>query len=230
MIEQKWTRIFNTEHRPVETSHIIPDEGCALVFVKEQGQTKVRLSTGTAGEIFAGFSWARNNRPDMLPFALEDTVNGGTLELPRVPMANQLLVRIDGDAKTIGAGNTAPTDSTSVNVDGDMVYFHPDHDGKSLFVQMLYEPTVAEARANNGDDPVGGLPSDAQGIIGTITRGDVATTFFDASVDWRENFRAYLGPDGFLTDDSGAGEEARGVIVLEAPSAGAPFLVVNTTL
>lgn len=228
MIEQKYTRIFHTEHRPVETGVVIPDEGVSLVYVKEAERTVVRPSTGAAGEIFAGLSMSRNAPPAFIPFVLEDAVNGASIELPRTPMASQILVRIGGAKMTINASDAAPTANTSVSLDDNVLRFHADHDGEDLFIQMMYEPTVVEARQYNGDVPVGGLSSSARGIIGVVTRGDVATTYFDASADWSGAMKAKMGPDGLLTT-AGSGAEARGVTVISAPTAANPLLVVNLT-
>jgi len=228
MIEQKYTRIFNTEHRPVETGVVIPDEGVALVYVKEAERTVVRPSTGAAGELFAGLSMSRNAPPLFIPLVLEDVVNGGSLELPRTPMAGQILVRVGGVALTIDASDTAPTAATSVSLDDNEILFHPDHEGAELFVQMMYEPTVTEARQYNGDVPVGGLSSSAQGVIGVVTRGDVATSYFDASADWSGALKAQLGADGVFTT-TGAGAEAQGVTVIQSPTGSNPTLIVNLT-
>lgn len=225
MIEQKYTRVFNTEHRPVETGAVIPDEGVCLVFVKEGERTVVRPSTGAAGEKFAGLSMSRNAPPLFIPFVLESVVDSDVIELPRTPMAGQILVRVNGAALTINAGSSAPAEATAVNVDDRNIYFHASHVGADLFVQMMYEPTVSEARRLNGDAPVGGLSSSSQGIIGVVTRGDVATSYFDASVDWAGALSANLGPDGTLTV-GGTGADA-GITVIQAPTAANPTLVVS---
>lgn len=226
MIQQKYTRVFNTEHRPVETGVIIPDEGIALVYVKEAERTVVRPSTGAAGERFAGLSLARNAPPLFMPFVFEGAVEGGVLELPRTPIAGQILVRIGDTKMTINASDEVPAEANAVSLDDNKVRFHADHAGEALFVQMMYEPTVTEARTYQGDAPVGGLPSSAQGIIGMITKGDVATSYYDASADWSGALTCKLGPDGVLTT-SGAGAEAKDVTILTAPTAANPLLVIN---
>lgn len=228
MIEQKYTRIFNTEHRPVETGVVIPDEGVSLVYAKEAERTVVRPSTGAAGEIFAGLSMSRNAPPLFVPFVLEDVLGSVEMELPRTPMAGQILVRVGGTKMTINASDAAPTAATAVSLDDNNLIFHADHVGEEVLVQFMYEPTVVEARQYNGDVPVGGLSSSARGIIGVVTRGDVATSYFDASADWSSAMKAKLGPDGLLTT-AGSGEEARGLTIISAPTAANPMLVVNLT-
>lgn len=228
MIEQKYTRIFHTEHRPVETGVVIPDEGVTLVYAKEGERTVVRPSTGTSGEIFAGLSMSRNAPPLFVPLVLDSVLEEAGLELPRTPMAGQILVRVGGTKVTVNAATSAPADATSVSLDDNNLVFHADHVGEDIFIQFMYEPTVIEARQFNGDVPVGGLSSSARGIIGVVTRGDVATSYFDASADWSSALRAKLGADGVLTT-AGSGEEAGGLTIINAPTAANPMLVVNLT-
>lgn len=225
MIQQKFTRVFHTEHRPVETGVVIEDEGMALVFVREGDRTVVRPSTGAAGEKMAGFSLSRNCPPQFLPFVQEGTVEGAELELPRTPIAGQILVRIDGAAVTVNASENTPVDASSVSLNDNVLRFHGSHAGKEMVVQMMFEPTVTEARQYNGDAPVGGLPSSAQSIIGVIRKGDIATSYYDASADWSSAISCKLGPDGILTTE-GSGANAD-VTVLSAPTAANPMLVIN---
>ena len=222
MIDQKFTSVFNTEHRPVETGVLIADEGIALVFVKEGSSTVVRPSTGAAGEIFAGVSTSRNVPPLFLPLVL-DSVAGADIVLPRTPLASQILVRLDGSAATIVAG--APAAAGEVQIDDMDVNFHAADIGKELTIQMMYEPTVSEARQIKGDMPVGGLSSSAQGVIGMIVRGDVATSYFDASADFSGALTVKLGAGGLFTV-GGAGTTVPGCTVQEAPSAANPTLVL----
>lgn len=230
MIQQKYTRVFHTESRPVETGVIIPDEGIALVWAKEGDKTVVRPSTGAPGERLAGFSQSRNAPPLFVPFVQEGKIEGTELELPRTPIAGQILVRVDGKAATLNAGVEPETDaegkSTSVALEDNVLYFGDDYLGRDIIVQMMFEPTVTEARQYNGDVPVGGLPSTAQGIIGLITRGDIATSYFDAAADWSSAITCKLGPDGILTTE-GNGAEPHNVVIVSAPTAANPMLVIN---
>lgn len=225
MINQKYTRVFDTENRPLETAAAVVDEGIAMVFVKEGNRTVVTQSKGVADEIFAGISLARNTPPSFVPFVYEGVVDNETgLELPRLPMAGQILVRIDGDAATVGAD--APSAAGSVQLEDQKLNFHADDSGKELFVQFMYEPTVNEARQFKGDVAVGGLASAAQGIIGLITRGDVSTSYFSAADDWSSALQVKLGADGKFTT-GGPGVTLPNVTVLEAPSGENPMLTLR---
>lgn len=225
MIDQKNTRVFRTEHRPVQTGVIFADEGIAAVFVKEGDLTVVRPSTGAANENFAGLSLSRNCPPTFGQIVLEGVVAAnGKIELPRVPITGQLLVKIGGDEKVIVA--IAPADADKIQLNVDELTTHANGVGLAYFIQFAYELSVSEARTLKGDAPIGGLSSSAQGVIGLFVEGDVSTSYFDASVDWSAVIHPKLGADGLLTA-TGSGTTLTNVIVQQAPSAASPSLVVT---
>ena len=228
MLNQKYTRILDTAFAPILDAHLIEEEGFALVYVKQGTETVVRKSQGVAAEVFAGVSQSRNAPAAALPLVLEgviDTdVNGGAITLPRLPITGEILVKIGGDVMTIGAG--APADDSAVQLVGDVVTPHADHDGSAYIITMLYEPTVTEARQYTGDMPVGGLSSIHQKSSGLITRGDISTNQFDASVDWASVVNPHLGADGKFTS-GGTGVLLSNVVVLSAPSSNNAFLTLR---
>lgn len=228
MLVQRYTRLFLTEHRPVEQGLNLTEEGIALVAVKQGNDTVVKPSTGAAGEVFAGFSLSRNSPPATLPwvgeFHVPATLNA---ELPRQPLAGQILVRLDNEALTVVAN--APADVTEVQVVGTVLTFHADAEKGKCFIQMQYEPTVNEARTIIGDGPIGGVASGAMDQIGIITRGEVATTLFDASADFSKAMYPNLGANGVLTV-GGAGVQLTNVQILSAPSAENSALVVRVNV
>lgn len=224
MLVLDYTRISQTSTAQVETGHTIEEEGMALVKVMDGGQVAVRKSTGAADEIFAGVSLSRNAPTSMLPLVMETKVPAGeTVKLPRIPVAGQILVKVADTAVTVGAG--APADATAVQLDGDTITFFAGEADKELFVQMMYEPTVTEARQETGDVPVGGLPSSSVGTIGTIVSGCVTTNQYDASVDWAAGeLTPSLGVDGKFTV-GGSGTKLDAVVTVDRiPSAANPYL------
>lgn len=224
MLLQKYTRLFLTEHRKVETGIRLTEEGQALVNVKEGNETVVRPSTGAAGEIFAGVSLTRNTPPGTLPWVGEGKVPASlSIELPRLPMAGQILVRLGSDVAEVVAG--APT-AGQVQLVGQVLTFHADDEGDVYTVQMQYEPTLTEARQIVGDHPIGGISAAHQGVVGVVTRGELATTFFDASADFSSALRVKLGPDGRFTT-TGTGTELTNVTVISAPSSDNSALVLR---
>lgn len=216
MIVQKYTRLFLSEHRKVESGVIIQEEGQAMVNVKENGETVVRPSTGAAGEVFAGISMARNTPPTTLQWVAQGVIpDTGAVELPRTPITGQILVKIGTTAATISAG--APASAAETQLAGDVLTFHADNIGKNYFVQIAYEPGMQEALQLVGSMPIGGLAATYQGVVGVITRGEVATSFYDAASDWSTALKVKLGADGRFTT-SGPGDVIPGLTVINAPS------------
>ena len=228
MLQLRETRVIRSTHSPVLSGALIPEEGMALVYEKENGETKVKLSTGVAGELFAGVSLSRNTAPGSLPYVQETVVPAnGILELVRAPIAGQLLVKVAGVAVAVGA--VAPLDATAVQLSGSQVKFFAGQAGKTVTAQFLYVPSVIEARSVIGDGPIGGLASTAQDVIGVIKDAQFATNAFDAAVDWSVALYAKTGPGGRFTVGTLA-DHIFNVVVKNAPSAASPFLVLGMTV
>lgn len=230
MLVQKYTRFHSTEHRDVEPGVIIEEEGIALVYSHVGNKTYVKPSTGAAGEVFAGFSLSRNSPPRYLPRVINDVVvpESGVIDLARVPLTGQILVKVAGDVQTITANK--PTAGT-VQLVGQKLFFFtgtpasedgltpavPGDQGHEVYIQFVYEPSVMEARTIIGDAPIGGLPSTYQERIGVTARTEqVGTTYYDASKDWSGVTHPKLGVDGKLTTD-GTGTELTMCIVMGGP-------------
>lgn len=224
MLDLKNTRFFNTEQRPVVAGHVISDEGAACIYVKDGQETKTRMSTGAADEIFAGFSLSRNVPPSFLPNAEEGVVSDKPVTIARLPIAGQIGISVAGVALTVVAGD--PADETEAKLAADVVTFHADADGDKYEILYQYEPTVGEANMLTGDAPIGNLSSTVMGSIGLITDGDVSTSFFDAGADWSGAINPTLGVDGLLTV-GGSGTVLKQVTVLNTPSASNPMLTVR---
>ena len=228
MLQLRETRIIRTTHSPVLSSVLVPEEGMALVYEKENGETKVKPSAGVAGELFAGVSISRNIHPGALPYVQESVVPAtGTIELVRAPIAGQLLVKLGGTQLTIVAA--APASASEVQLQGAHLVFAAGQAGQSVVAQFLYVPSVIEARSVIGDGPVGGLASTAEGVIGVIKDASFATNMFDASADWSQTLYAKTGPGGTFAVGTAADHIAN-VVVKNAPSASSPFLVLGMTV
>ncbi len=227
MLFHKFTRIFETEHAPVLSGHLIEEEGYALVRVFEGLQTVVRKSTGAADEAFVGFAMSRNAPAGILPLVAEGNADGTQIILARVPLTGDILLKLDGVNATIVAG--APAASGEVNITGDVVTLHDDDADVAYFVQFMYEPSVTEARQYTGDFPIGGLASASLDVLGILNRGFVATNMFDMSADWVGSGEVVpsLGADGRLTI-GGPGTKLTGTVQIHSvPSSDNPFLVVR---
>lgn len=231
MLSMKYSRFFETEHRNVEPGLVINEEGVALVWSTVGGSSYVRPSTGASGEVFAGFSLSRNSPPAYLPRIISGKTvpNTGVLDLSRLPVTGQLLVKVGGEPLTIVAD--AP-EAGEVQLQGQKLYFFAGTEaveggasavagdqGKELFVQFIYEPSVMEAKTIIGEAPIGGLASSELERIGVTQRSEaIATTYYDASVDWTGVIHPKLGVDGRLTT-KGSGTTLTNVVVQGTPIA-----------
>lgn len=206
----------------------IYEEGCALVYAKDSdGATKVQLSTGGAGEnaLFAGVAVARNTPPSVMPIVNEGVVDSSLkFTLPRTPIVGQLLVRIGNTITTIVAG--APANADEVKISGSELTFHAGAEGQAFSYQMLYVPTVQEARSVIGDMPIGGLAANVMGQVGVIKNGWVGTNMFNAGADWATALYVKVGADGTF-DVGTAADHIPNVVVRNSPNVNTPFLVLS---
>lgn len=228
MLFQNATDIVQTQEADLLPGEVIHEEGVALVWIRENGKSFLRLSTGVAGEVFAGFALARNMPPATMArveeFAIDATKK---YTATRVPTAGALLVKIDGVKAEQEAAASASA-AGKVGVQGADLYFHADDIGKKVFIQYAYELTVTEARSYTADAPIGGLPSNIEGSCGYIKLGNIATSVFDASADWSADnvLHPKLGPNGTLTL-GGNGTELKGCIIKQAPTSERGYLIVE---
>ncbi len=221
----KYTRIFHTEHQDVVSATVIQEEGIALVFSKENGITKVKPSAGLTTEVFAGVSLARNVPPAFAPNVEEFIVGTGLVHnLVRAPLAGQCLIKVAGAAKTIVG--TAPANNGQVMLVGTTLTFFAGENGKSVFVQYMYEPTVLEAATFVGHAIIGGQAFRSMDTIGMITRGTFSTNYFDASVDWSTALAVRVGVNGKLTT-AGTGAVVANATVMNTPGLDDPYLTVR---
>lgn len=229
MLSQYLTRIMRSVERPVQAGFVFEDEGIAAVYAREGDKSVVTRSTGAAGEVFAGLTLSRNGPPTHFPLIQEIVLLKGetSLQLPRAPIAGQLTVKADGERLDIvTTGTPGATEVKITDKQLDFAATLAEDKDVLVYVQLLYIPSVVEARTIRGDEPVGGRPSNSRGRIGLLVEGDVSTTYFDASADWNgDNLTVRLGADGMLTT-SGTGTVIPGAVILNAPSAAAPFLTV----
>jgi hypothetical protein len=217
MLYQYNTRIQHSEFRKAEPGSDIAEEGKALVYATYNNELVVRPSTGAAGEKFAGLSLTRNTPPTQAPFVGSFVVaDTGSVELPRLPVAGQLLIRVGGSALTIVSN--APAAASEVQLVGKVLTFHADLKGATAEFQLKYELSASEARRMQGDAPIGGISATFQDQVGVITYAEeICTSCFDASADWQPEAEPTLGADGNLTL-GGSGGVATGLIVVAAPS------------
>lgn len=223
------TRFTKTTQAESVPGAPIDEEGFALVYRSVNGKNQVDLSQGAADEVFAGFSLSRAVPPGRLPRVEEAVVDDGVVQLARAPLSDSVFVTIDGTpAGTIGVSGSAPAAAGDVNVDGDQLLFNAGDDGKSVYVQYHFEPSYQEAKDMTGDAPIGGDPAPEYGVVGLLLEANPITlTNFDSSVDWSGVMHPTLGANGLLTV-GGAGVELTQYVVVGTPSAGNPYLTLQS--
>lgn len=225
MLQLANTRFGSTFHRKVATGVTIQTEGVALVYVQENGEAKVRPSQGGTGERFAGVSLSRNSQSARLTEELEVKVPATapyTVKLAHKPLDGQLRVgalgkAADGDAPASGEFNLAG---------GDTLVFNAGQAGSVQRVSLAFTPSYLEAVAAQGNDPVGGLPSTAMGVIGVIKEGDVFTDQYDVTAEWKANEvqDLYISAGGLFTTTATNNTKVGSVTILNVPSVGSGFL------
>jgi hypothetical protein len=199
---------------------MIQAEGQALTRQPGNMSAGVGPSQGVAGEVFCGFAIAGVSAA---PFVegyegkVEEFVvpSNGTVKLSCVPVAGQVSAfdvtagAVDADAAVAGQ-----------NVSGLTA-------GNTVKVTYKTAMSAVQARALMGDAQPGGYSGLVVGMVGTLKRGTVYTSEFDASVNWAAVTAIKVGAAGMLTDD-GNGPAIEGFVV-HVPTADVPFLGVEFT-
>ena len=222
MMQLRNTRLYKSLFENLASGTTIQEEGVALTYVKENGETKVEI--GVAGGLFAGVAMARNMPPATLPIVESGLIpSTGAGTLTRSPNPGQLLVKIDGAVASLVSGTPA---AGEVTVTDSGYEFNAADAGKMATFQYQYTPSVIEARSVIGDAPYGGLSANAMGTIAVVKQGEIATSFFDASADWSSAMYAKVVAGGKFAPATAASGLA-GVVVKNSPSAGNPFLVLE---
>lgn len=229
MYEASKTFIQDTISRKIAAGEKFTESGIIATYTRENGDLEVRLAKGGSNEEFAGITLTRSVPPAILHKVIETVVPSvKKVDLGRTPIIDQHIVKIDGAKADMVADADSIDAAGKYALDGDFVIFHADDEGKELFVQMAYEPTVSEAREVLGDSPIGGLSETVTDMVTLITKGQVGTNFFDAASDWNatDELHPRLGAGGRLTLD-GSGKVLSNVFIVEAPSSENASLVVE---
>jgi len=199
---------------------VIFAEGLALVRAKGAQAAGVMPSTGTAADVFAGFSLAGTSAA---PFAegftnkIESFVvpSTGAVTLQFAPVATQVFV-FDNTTDTAVANPTvAGKQITGLDA------------GDEVTVTYKYPLTVVQARALIGDIQPGGYSGAYIGQIGLIKRGLVYTSEFDSSKNWEAATDVKLAAGGQLTDQSGTGPVVPNCMIVAVPGAEVPYLGIE---
>lgn len=200
---------------------ILTAEGQALVRNKNAQADGVGPSTGSANDIFVGFSIAHTAAaPFAEPFynAVETYVvaGNGQIVLNNTPVAGQVGLY---DTTTQAP---VPVDGTTVTVVGKVV--SGLEAGDVVTVTYKYALSVLQRNSLFGNEQPGGYVGNVVGQIGFISKGPVYTSEFDASVDWKSATSVKLAANGQITNQTGAGQVIVGATILALPSTQIPYL------
>lgn len=224
MINQNYTRLFLSDVKDVADGVLFQEEGIAAVYVNQNGVSVIAPATGVAGEVFAGIVQSRNTPPAFGSDSRQVVPVDGKIVLPRTPIATEIGVFADGEQLDVVAD--AP-DEGEIQLVGSVLTTHSTNATSVVTVNYHYELTSTEARTLVGDAPVGGLSSTHQKRIGVITRGQVATNYFDATADWTGAIQLKLAAGGYFTPAADDSEAIPGVVLVRGPSADAAVIVVD---
>lgn len=218
------TRIFDSSDMRLAKSAKIIAEGQALVYVP--GEVGLAPSKGEAGEIFAGFVMRRTSAAPVIEdymtkverFVIAAPEEGDpAVELQFEPLSASVCV-ID-----LGTGTAidAPT------VEGKVISSASFKNDMEIEVVYKYALSVVQARAIFGDIQPGGAAGDLLGQVGCAKRGQIFTSWFDTTVNWRTAKQIKLAANGMITNEKGSGEVLPGAYVVAVPNADEPFLGIE---
>ena len=219
MIYGPLSRYPDSAEAAVAPGVVINAEGLALVRAVGAQSAGVMPATGTAADVFAGFSFAGTSA---MPFA-EGFYNKvesftvpatGIVTLQFTPVAGQVFVFDNTSMAAVPTPTVVANTVTTLTV------------GDEVTVTYKYALSVVQARALVGDIQPGGYSGAYLGQIGLIKRGLIYTSEFDSSVEWDAVTAIKLAPNGQLTNQLGTGIEIPGMVVA-VPGIDIPFLGIE---
>lgn len=221
MIYGPFSKYVDSSEAIVAPGAVIDHEGMVLVRSKTAQFQGVKPSTGTADDLFAGFSIAGTSAaPFIEGFANKQEtfsadIVGTSVELQFAPLPNQVFAF---DLSTNAA--VTPITVTGKTVSG----LTPGH---AVQITYKYTLTVVQARSLQGDQQPGGYSGAYVGQIGLLKRGLIYTSEFDASKNWMAATEVRTGAGGQVTDQSGSAGGPGVVIpaqIVAIPSSEVTFL------
>jgi hypothetical protein len=220
------TRPFDSSNRKIASNENAIVIGSCLSNVLENGEGRVKRSTGTSADVFTGFAmdgqgaqtWATKTEVRVVPAAGPYTVTLG-----KTPKADADVSVVNGTALfTQGAVAT-----TVYAIAANVLTFAAADAGKTIVVTYKYNITAGEYLAIADQQFAGRTPSDVIGVVAVMHTGYIYTDQFDSAVNW---FAASIADvktaaNGLVTR-GGAGV-AISAEVVASPSANQPFLGLN---
>lgn len=211
--------LFDSEEAVLSPAAHITAEGQALVATPEG----LKESTGTAGEVFAGFAVQRVSATLFLEnyfVGVEEltVATAGSLILQREPLSGDVVGIVNVATGAVIEGETT--------VDGATISNDNLTEGLEVRVTYKYAMSVVEAKSRMGDVQPGGASGVIVGQIGLCSRGTIYTNCFDTSKNWAAATEIKLAANGMLTDQTGTGTAIKAYVVA-TPTSMYPYLGVK---
>lgn len=223
MLDFSRTKILESHEPPVQAGYTVTAEGQALVADYTGGVFGLRPSTATSTDRFYGVSISQQMTilefPEIVTF-----VSTGSYTLPHTPIGGSVLVWNETAGSALTTDGAGP-DAGEYVLTGNVITTNAAQDGATIRVQYRYSPTTLEAQGLQGDIPPGGAASFILGTMGSIVKGQIATSVYDTSVNWNvANPVLKLGAAGRFTL-GGSGADVPNAVIVSLPSSDDPYLV-----
>lgn len=200
-------------------------EGQALVRTSTDQAAGVLPSTGAATDIFVGFSIASTVGaafPEPYSNAVESYIvpDNGNVVLQRVPVTGQVGIYDETAGAPVAIGGSGGVAVTGAVISG----LTP---GNQVTVTYKWALSVLDRVSMFGNEQPGGYVGAIVDQIGYISTGQVYTSEFDSSVNWRNATAVKLAANGQVTDQNGSGVEIPGATIIHVPGVQVPYLGIS---
>lgn len=213
MIHTNLSVISRSNERKLATGATLFDEGVALVATYENGELRVKPSTGANGEIFAGVAINQRQQLRTLPNVEKVTTDAdGKALLTYAPVPSTTRVPGLAEDVSVATGKFVISNNQLETATSNTEYV----------VSYTYSPSNIQAMSIQGDVLPGQAISGVMGSTTVIESGEVYTSSFDTTCDWSNPTSVRLGANGKFTT-SGTGTVVK-CLVTKAPVVGAPVL------
>lgn len=208
--------------RPIAlaSNHGVVESGLALVLAAGANGTVAKVSTGGAGEVFAGFALTDQGYPSRVPAVRTIVGTGstatGVATLPAYIASSAVVKNAAG----------ATSAHLVVNSDGTVDLAAGNVAGAVYTIQYSATPTMADLVRLFGEFPRQGA-IDIGAAVGAARNGSFAITNFDTSVNFALLDTPVLGANGFITK-GGSGTVLSDYRVSQIPTVGSPYLVLDS--
>jgi hypothetical protein len=230
MLDLTQSRIYESIATPLYNFSTTFEDGTGLIGKQVNGIMSATVNAvATNNDLFLGVAMSTLTLPTTAPVVVPITVPTSapyTVVLTNTPNSGQIQVQYAATAGSFISETTtgAVTAAGEFNLTGSTLTFNAADAGAALIVTYNYNVSVIQAQALAGVGLIGGIsPANITGTIGTVKRGLIFTSLFDASVNWNSTTSVVVGNNGIFTAGTNTGAAVNGYVA-SAPSQYSPFL------